>query len=148
MTIPIILQDGRGTRSTAKVDPNGILAVGPIKSSTPKFNELDVIDTAFNFFEPVAGQRFVITGAIINATRTISVNGAVVEIYESDSVTSTTILKDLLTIDIGRGVTVPILPLQLDVAPGVFINAKTDSVDVNVTIAGYFLENFNDEGQS
>lgn len=138
--IGIKLIDGKGSNSTAKVDPNGVVAVGPLKSSIPVFKQINIVDTAFNFFEAVGGMRFLITSVVINATRSTSVNGSLVEIYEANSATSTVVVKDLLTIDIARSATVPILPLQLDVAPGAFINGKAGSVDVNVTIAGYFLE--------
>lgn len=137
--IAIKLQDGQGTSNVAKVNSDGVLAVGPLKSSIPISQELDVINTPFNFFRAKEEEKFVVTDIIINADNFVSINGADVTIYEANSVTSLTILKTIIQIDIGRSQTVPITGLQLDVSAGVFINAQTDSTNVNLTIAGYFV---------
>ena len=94
--IDVKLIDGQGSGKSARISELGSLIVGPEKPSETKFLQLDTINTPFNFFKPIAGISLCITGFIINADRNVGVNGATVEIYESDAVDSLTVIEPIL----------------------------------------------------
>ena len=134
----INIADGGGKGTSANVTSRNQLVVGPLDFSQPVEVDMDTIDTAFNFIKPKAGQIIIITDIIINAQKTISVNGAIVEIYEADAVDSTTVDKQIIKVDIARQGIVPLTGLNFRITEGAFINGKTDSATVLATIAGYF----------
>jgi len=138
--IKFILSDGKGSTNVAKVTPQGEILVRQLKFGEGKFQALDTIDTAFNFFLARAGQRFVITGILINSNKDVGANGAIVDIYEAGSTTSTTIDNQLARVNITKNQTVPIPGIFLAVSEGKFVNGKTDDATVNITIGGYFID--------
>lgn len=127
---------GKGNR-IVEVSPNGELAIAPLQYSTNKFNNMNVVDTAFNFQKPIAGKQFVITGLIISTSRTVGVNGATIEIYEADSIDSTSVDKTILRVDMIKNQILPLSDLNSITTEGKFLNGKTDDIDVLVTILGY-----------
>lgn len=130
--------DGGETSNQVKVTKQNQLVVGSLEFSTPVQQDLNIIDTAFNFFEPQTGNILIITDIVINATKSISVNGSIVEIYETNSAESTTSTTDTFKFDIARQQVITMTGLNLMGTEGQFLNAKCDSVTVLVTIAGYF----------
>jgi len=138
--IKVNIVDGHGTSNTIKVSPQGELLVRQLKFGRPKFQAIDTIDTAFNFFLPRAGEQFVITGILLNTNKDIGANGAIVDIYESSSATSTTIDSQIVRINVLKNDTVPIPGIFFGVTEGKFLNGKTDDATVNVTIGGYYID--------
>ena len=138
--ITVKLGDGGETGNRVTVTPRHQLVVGPLEFSIPVQQDLDVVDTAFNFFEPVVGKILVITDIAINATKSASVNGSVVEIYETDSIDSITPSVGTFKFDIARQQVIVISNLNLLGTEGRFLNAKCDSATVLVTVAGYFAD--------
>lgn len=137
MTAPVNIKDS-DSGVTAKVTEFGQLVVAPIQYSTPLTDELDVINTAFNFIAPQQGSLIVITDIIVAADKNVSpTDPAVVDIYTADSAESTTIIDSILEPLIGRGVTVPVTGLNLLVGEGVWVNAKTNDDVVKLTIMFY-----------
>jgi hypothetical protein len=140
MTIPVRIEDGTGgTSRQVKLTELGELLTRAFDYSSSGFQKLDVINTAFNFVEARGREMFLLTDVILNGDQFVSVNGANVTIYEAASATTTSILKTIITVNVGRNQTVQLTGLQLDGTAGVFINAQTSSVNVNLTIAGYFV---------
>ena len=140
MTVPVRIEDGTGgTTRQVKLSDQGELLTRPFENSSSTAITLDTKDVVFNFIEAKGQRKFLTTDIIVNADHFVSVNGADVLIYESDSPTSTTVLKTILSVDINRTETVALTGLHLDGSVGVYINAITSSASINLTIAGYFL---------
>jgi len=75
--IKVNIGDGSGGGSSVKVTPQGELLTRQLKFGESQFQSLDTINTAFNFFKARAGERFIITGALINTNKDIGVDGAI-----------------------------------------------------------------------
>jgi len=138
--IKVNIGDGSGSGSSVKVSPQGELLIRQLKFDESKFQALDTINTAFNFFKPRAGERFIITAALINTNKDIGVNGAIFDLYEADSETSTTIDKQVAKVNMLKNNTIPIPGMFMGVSEGKFLNGKTDDAIVNVTITGYYID--------
>lgn len=138
--IKVNISDGHGSGNIAKITPQGEILTRQLKFSESQFQAMDTIDTAFNFFKAKAGERFIITSVLLNTNKDIGVNGANVDIYEADSVSSTTIDKQILKINQLKNETTPITGTFVAVNEGKFLNGKTDDAIVNVTIGGYFID--------
>jgi len=138
--IKVNIGDGSGGGSSVKVTPQGELLTRQLKFGESQFQALDTINTAFNFFKPRAGERFIITAALINTNKDIGVDGAIFDLYEADSETSTTIDKQLTKVSIIKNDTISIPGTFMAVSQGKFLNGKTDDAIVNVTITGYYID--------
>lgn len=138
MTVKVQLI-GRNGRVIEASD-NGELATAPIQYSTGEFNNMDLVDTAYNFHQPTAGKRFVITGIIVATNRNVGVNGATIEFYEASAIDTTTVDKTILQLDMAKNDILPILGANVILTEGVFLNGKTDDDDVLVTISGYEVD--------
>lgn len=122
---------------SARVTEFGQLVTSPVSYSTPVNNKLDVIDTAFSFISPSAGQQIVITGLVVNSNRNVGVNDATIDIYGADSPTSTTILTSILQFQGVKQTTSNLIGLNLLISQGEWVNAKTDDNDIFITIMYY-----------
>lgn len=136
MANPTVIKDNN-SGNTAKVTKFGQLVVAPLQYSTPVTQRLDTINTAFNFVSPEQGQSIVITDIIISASRTVGVNGADVCVYESDSPESTSIVEEIVALDMVKQSSLPLNGLNLIVPEGLYVNAVTDDADVLITIYFY-----------
>jgi hypothetical protein len=139
MSVNSHITDGRGGKSKACVSNAGQLITAPFAYDETKFLELDVINTAYNFYGPVAGQQFVITGLRAKADRGVSTNAdATVIIYEASSDTTTTVDKILHQEAMVSGESVT-MRMNIIVNEGKYVNAKTDDDDIHMTIMGYYV---------
>jgi len=85
-------------------------------------------------------KKFVITGIVANADQQVSTNtGATVIVYEASAEDSTTVDKVLYQDDMIRNDRIVLLPLNILVNNGVYINAKTSDDDIHMTIFGYYI---------
>jgi len=135
MTIPVHLQGGNG--NLAQVSRGGAVMVSQNFSTAEKIT-LIADDTALTIITPRAGERMIITGLIVNTDRNIGVNGAAVQIYESDGEDSSVASTAILSFDIPKSTTVVTSPLLIETTQGKFINAISDDSSVNVTLLCYF----------
>ena len=136
-----ILITDPSTGSQVKVTSRGQLVTAPLDFSCPVQADLTAACTAVNFFAPSSGQRLVVTAIFIGADRNVSQNcGALVEIYEATSATSLIVSKGIFKTGILRNGTLPLLGLNFLATQGVWLNAKTDDANINITIAGYFID--------
>ena len=127
-------------KNSASITSRGALVVAPYAYDIVQFNELGDDGVGVNFYKPRVNKRFVITGLVAAGNLQIVANAlATVVIYEaSDNVTATAD-KILIQFGITRLQTLSILPLNILVSEGKFINAKTDDDDVFLTIMGYYV---------
>jgi hypothetical protein len=124
----------------AVVAHEGFLAVGPISFNTPRFLQLDSVNTAFNFIEPLPGYRPILDAILVNADRNVSgTTGAIVEVYESTDPESLVATKDVLRFDIVKQGFISATDLKLGISEGVWLNAKTDDATINLTLIYYFV---------
>ena len=124
------------TKVALKITSNGEVI------SRPQFSlaEKRTIDdsAAVNFVNPRVGFKTIITGLIINGSRSIGADGSLVELYETTSETSTVVSKDILSFDIIKNGTVVTAPILIETTGGTFINAKASDFDINITLLCYF----------
>ncbi len=140
MSTPTQIVDGRGTKNKAVVTNIGQLVTAPFSYDDTQFKELAEVDTAYNFYKPKAGQQAVLTGCIARADKQVSSTvDATVIVYEATSATTTNISKTLLQFAMVQGDIISLLPLNIIVNEGKFINAKTTDDDIHMNLFGYFI---------
>ncbi len=125
------------TGSQAKVTTRGQLITSPLDFSCPTSSCITCACTAVNFTVATSGKIFVVTDIIVSsgggATQTI-------EIYEATSATSTTVAKQIFSLDLAARTVVPLTGLNWNLTQGVWLNAKSSGTTSMVTIAGYFID--------
>ena len=137
MPVPSVIQDN-DSGLTVRVTKFGELVVAPLQYSTPKSDNLNVIDTAFNFVQPQQDRSIVITDIIVSADNSVSnVVPAEVEIYEAITADTTTIDIGIVSPRVVRADNLALNGLNLIVPEGKFVNAKTNDNNVLVTIMFY-----------
>lgn len=140
MTTPTHIIDGCGTKNRACVTSNGQLITAPYAYDDVASVELAENDTAYNFFNPIDGKQFVITGVFAKADKQVSsTTEATLVLYESDEPESTTVDKTLFSVALLQYDQLGLLPLNLLVNKGKFVNAKTTDDDIHMTIFGYYI---------
>ena len=143
MSLPVVLT-GRCTttfaQNNASITSRGALVVAPYDYDLTQFQELDTDDVAKNYYKPRVDKRFVVTGVIATADKQVGANeDATVTIFEAASSATATADKVLLQFVLTQSTVVSLLPLNILVAEGKFVNAKTDNDDVHMNIFGYFI---------
>lgn len=136
MPLGINLTDPK-TNHAATVTKFGQLVVAPLDYSTPVFDEIDIVDTAFNFIAPASGQSIVITDILLNGTRSLPVNGAIIDVYETSSAVSTTVDVEILRTDLSKQQIRDVTGQNLLVPEGKWVNVKSDGATAFVTIMFY-----------
>jgi len=137
LPIDSFIKDGQGSGHHVRVDHTNSIKVREGEPSTASRTQLAANNVGYTLKAPIQGFKFLITGLIINAASTVTGN-ATIDIYESDTADSTVSTMDILTLDILKNDTIIILPVNILVEKGSFINAKTDDNVVNITILGYY----------
>lgn len=141
MSAPVTLVN-KENRTAATVTRYGQLVVAPVEYSTPVEVNLDLINTAYNFIEPVAGKDIVITDVVASANNNVSNSApADVRIYQADAADTTTIESGIISPQLLRGDSLALTGLNLLVPAGKWVNAKTTDDDILVTIMFYRVEN-------
>lgn len=134
------LVDGTGKKSRAKVTGNGELVTSPIAYDEAEYRALDEINTAYNFYAPTSGKRFVITGLVLKADKQVSSTvDADVVVYEAGEATSTTASRTIFQMAMVEGDLLALNPINILTTEGVYINAKTTDDDIHVNIMGYYI---------
>lgn len=137
MSAPVNIKGDR-TGQVAKVTRFGQLVVAPIQYSTPVTQEMDTINTAFNYIAPIQGSSIVITDIFVSADNMVSnVVPAEIEIYTAESGDTITVLNSILQPRVVRSGNVPLTGLNLLIGEGVWVNAKTNDDNVLLTIMFY-----------
>ena len=135
------ISDGSGGGHLARVTHAGELIIVRGNYDSTFNTAMTSINTAYNIVTPKSGFQFIVTGIVLNADKNVSAtDGAIVELYEATSDTTTTASKTLLTLNIGKNTTVPLTGILIQTTKGVYVNAKTDDATVNITLLGYYLE--------
>jgi hypothetical protein len=132
------IKNGNGVE--ARVTSRGELVVAPLGFSEARFNLLAVINTAYNFTQPKASQRFCITGICMYADKNVAAGDATVNIYEATSSTSTAAVKTLFSFEMPKQTTRDIIGLNLLVSEGVWLNATTNDNNIFITILGHYID--------
>jgi hypothetical protein len=129
------------TGRAARVSRYGEVVTGRYDYSDPQFQSMSSTGTAYNFFAPISNKRLVITDILVDADRNVSAaTPATIDVYESSGSTDTTIDKQILKLELLKNSFRDFTALNLIVSTGKWVNAKTDDATVNITIAGYYVE--------
>ena len=105
--------------------------------SEPEFQNLNVVDTAFNLRKPVTGKRFVVVGALISGNRDIGVNGSITIIYGATTETTITVTQTIAELEVGKSTVFPFVIPNVLVTTDLFINAKCDDASVRISLYLY-----------
>jgi hypothetical protein len=133
MTLPTVI---KGTSSNeADVSNFNELYIVNRFANESLFNSI-VDANAYNFAPPVQGANFILDGVICNADKSVTTS-ALVDIYEADSIDSTTIQRSILRFDVTRNTTISMTGLNLLINKGFWVNAKADDFNVNLTLIGH-----------
>ncbi len=140
MVVPITVEDSNGKGTGLAITEHGEALIRRFANSDPIFKDMDLVDTAYNFFRAKGGQQFIITDVIAVADRDVGVNGATVIIYEATDALTITVDKVLLQLELAKSTTPPftLTGVAFEVNVGKYVSAKTDDDDVFMTIAGYY----------
>jgi len=134
MTLPIRIE-GSKDGNIVSVNNNGALKI--INGRYDEVVKQSLDSTAvFNFYLPKAKEKFIITGMIVNAARSVT-SEALVDIFEADSLAGTS-TKAIIGLDIPKNTTIPLLGLHIEVSGGKWINGTTDDPTCNVTVMGFY----------
>jgi len=125
----------------AKVTESGELVVAPLAYDETVFNEMSLTNTAYNYYEPKSKSQFVIKSIVVFANKDINdATDTNIEIYEATSDSETDVSKTLLKFGMAKLSVLPIVPLNILVTEGVWVNAKTDDNNILLTITGNFID--------
>ncbi len=125
---------------TARVDDLGALVVGPGYFDETTFIELATANQAYNFYEPKVRQKFIVTGMILKADKQVSATvDAEVVIYEASAPDTLTADKVVIQVAMVEGDLLPLFPLNVEIAQGKYLNAKTSDDDIYMTIIGHYV---------
>ena len=131
---------GNGSQQV-QVNQAGELLVSDGKYDLAKFNELDTVNTAYNFYGPNGRQQFVITGFLIYGDKQVSTStNSTVIIYESSQPNSTTEDRVLVQVEVGQNQSIPFPNIRILCNKGVYLNAKCDDDDVHMTVFGHYVD--------
>ena len=123
----------------AAVVEGGSLSFAPIPDEIV-FNELGVNDQVYNFYQPLAGSRFILTGVVAASDAQVAAADSQVIVYEATSPTETTVAKTLFQFVLLKNQQLVIPNFQIKVKPGVWINAKASATDIHMSVIGHFVE--------
>jgi hypothetical protein len=139
VAIPAYLVGRNGQQVNVNDAGEILVSDGPFDLSV--FNELDLVNTAYNFFGPRGRQQFVISGFLMYGDKQVSgATNATVIIYESDQPDSTTTDRVLVQVEVGQNQSIPFPSIRILANRGVYINAKTDDDDIHMTIFGHYVD--------
>jgi hypothetical protein len=147
MAIDVRITNGLGSGSIGHVTHRGELVTNRADYSVPYTAEATVINTGYNYSSlsgscicPLAGKQFVITEILISADRNVGgTSGALINIYEADSDTSTVPTKNIVKdIEIVKNERL-FMNLNMIITQGKWVNIKTDDNNIRSTIWGYYV---------
>lgn len=127
----------------AEISKYGEQYVAPRFYSDPYYISVAVAATPYEVVPSIAEKRFVITGLLIASDRTFgtSTTAETITIYEANAADLSTNLKTVFRLDMLRNdrLAATSLNLRLSNARSVVAIATDNSVDV--TLAGYYIDN-------
>lgn len=103
-----------------------------------EFKELATANQAYNYYQPLAGSRFILTGVVATADKDVTADATVI-IYEASNPESTTVDKILFQFVLLKNQQLVIPNFQIAVTPDVWINGKTDDDDIHMSLVGHFV---------
>ena len=136
MPMPIEIVNGHG--NVAKVTPFGELVVAAAAPNISRHQTMALVDTAYNFAEPVHSKNMRLENILIYANKGVGVNDATVIIYTANAIDSLVAIDIILTIELPKYASRDLIGLNLELPEGVFLNAKTDDNTVYATMMGYY----------
>lgn len=136
--IKVQLADGNGR--PARFNPQGQLETALGDYDLSKFVSMSATATAFNYYTPIPGRQFLITGLLCFATKDVQDNSDTnIVIYEGTTPSTTTEARIILQFGMGQLTVLSMPNLRLLVSQSVFLNAKTDDATVDLNILGHFI---------
>jgi hypothetical protein len=128
-------------RRTARVNRVGELATGRLHFDEAHVNAIAVADTAYNYALPVAGFNFIITTMLAFASKDVNdATATLIEIYTATSLTSTVVDTEILSFGMGKLTVLPLVPLNLLIPEGYWLNAKSSDAIINLSILGHYVK--------
>jgi hypothetical protein len=135
------IKDGKGGSYEATVSKYGELITSRFDYSVPVCIDLTVDDQVYNFIEPKADNRIVLTDIMMYADRNVGVNDAAVSIWGSTiGPSSATAAEVYLNAEIPQKTARDLIGLNIITKPGVWVNASTNDNTVFMTLNYYYIK--------
>ena len=141
MAAPCKIVNSDGQPFGVKVSGRGQLVVAPYDFSVFYLGATAFNNVAVNVVPPVLGKCFIITDIVLSGDRSVGVNGAISDLYEANSESSGTIVKQIIQEEIAKQTRMALSGLNIIVQPGMWINIKSDDVIVRANVGGYYVPN-------
>jgi hypothetical protein len=138
MSIDVTIKD-RKTGNSARVDEWGRVVTGLSDFSTFFPATASVDDTGVTIVPPLSNKRFVVTGIIITADKSVT-SEAVVTVYEASAPNSNTEDKVIFTTEILKQRTLTMLPLNIILTEGKWLIGKTDDNNALFNVSGFYVD--------
>lgn len=136
MSLTVRIEGGSGL--LANVVEGGSLSFAPLPDEI-EFKLLDVDNTPYNFYQPLAGSRFILTGVVATAAAGVQATSTVI-VYEAVAPDTATVAKTLFQFVLLKNQQLVIPNFQIKVNPNVWVNAKADDTDIHMSVVGHFVE--------
>jgi hypothetical protein len=127
----------RNNGNVAKVTHAGQLVTGNVAHDKSYFSEMSATGTAFNIVPPKVGFNFILSGLLAISDKNLTAD-AIIEVYEADDATSTTVLTTVFKTALTKNSSVTASPISIEVTEGMYLNAKTDDATIYLTALGYY----------
>ncbi len=140
MTVHFSLHDDQ-TSAIATVTKNGALIVAPIKYSTAYYISVNSL-VALEIVPAEVKYNFIITGVLIASDKSFgtSTTAETITLYEASPSDLATNLKTIFKLDMLRNDRLVATDMNLLTSKSVSIVAIATDVNVDVTLAGYFVD--------
>ena len=133
--IPVTLFAGTTPIAASKI---GQVITAPYAYDSVKAITLGVDDQVYNFYKPIVGKSFVVTGIVLNANKSVT-SECIIDVYQGSSVADSDTTLNILKVELLKNTSMTLLGLNILVQDGKWVNAKTDDDDVFCTIMGYYI---------
>jgi len=119
------------------VSDNGEVRVAPLHHNQLATHTMDTIDTPYVFAIPIVGQQMVMQNILLYANKSVGANDATIEIYTAQDPTATS-GTTVMTFELPKTTHRDMIGLNVSLAEGLYLLAKTDDATVFATMMGYY----------
>lgn len=125
----------------AGISPRGELYTAPIEYSIAYYVSIDAADTPFEIVQGKSGKRFVMTSMLLSSSKTFGTATAAetLHLYEAYTADLDIVVNTVTQIDLLKNDRLVATALNLATSDAISIVASATDTNVNVTIAGYYV---------
>jgi len=139
--VDVTLFDEKEGRA-AGISPRGELYTAPIEYSGAYYISVDETNVPFEVVQGRSGKRFVMTSMLLSSSKTFgtATTAETVVLYEAYTADLGTVINTVTQIDLLKNDRLVATALNLATSDAISIVATATDTDVNITIAGYYVD--------